>query len=129
MLIRAFDVLNNMGSQTVSFNVVRGLKPSIANLYINGPIRDKATLRVYNNRKGSVLNVTLQVYDMHGKLHYTQTQSGEENIDDYYEFEWNITGSVGLVPPGIYIARVGISTADGDEDKVAKKIIVLGTQK
>ena len=125
MMIRAFDVLNNMGSLTVNFNVVKGLKPSIANLYIKGPVRDKATIRVYNNRKGSVLNVNLWIYDMHGKLHYKQSLSGEENIDDYYEFEWNITSSVGLVPPGIYIARVGISTADGEEDKVAKKILVI----
>lgn len=125
MMIRAFDVLNNMGSLTVNFNVVKGLKPSIANLYIKGPVRDKATIRVYNNRKGSVLNVNLWIYDMHGKLHYRQSLSGEENIDDYYEFEWDITSSVGLVPPGIYIARVGISTADGDEDKVAKKILVI----
>jgi len=125
MLIRAFDVLNNMGSLTLNCNVVKGLKPSIANLYIKGPVRDKATIRVYNNRKGSVLNVNLWIYDMHGKLHYTQSHSGEENIDDYYEFEWNITNSVGLIPPGIYIARVGISTTDGDEEKTEKKILVL----
>ncbi|MBQ9363504.1 MAG: type IX secretion system sortase PorU [Bacteroidaceae bacterium] len=129
MLIRAFDVLNNMGSTTLNFNVVKGLKPDVTDLYIKTPIRDSATIRVYSDRKGSILNVNLWIYDMHGKLHYAQSLSGEENIGDYYEFEWDITGTVGLVPPGIYIARVGISTTDGEECKIAKKILVTGTQK
>ncbi|MBQ9642159.1 MAG: type IX secretion system sortase PorU [Bacteroidaceae bacterium] len=129
MLIRAFDILNNMGSTTLNFNVVKGLKPDVSYLAVTAPIRDNATLRVYSDRKGSILNVNLWIYDMHGKLHYAQTLSGEENIGDYYEFDWNITGTVGLVPPGIYIARVGISTADGEECKISKKIFVVGTQK
>lgn len=129
MLIRAFDVLNNMGSITVNFNVVRGLKPEIAWLYVKGPVRDNANIHVYTDRKGSIIDVNLWVYDMHGKLHYTQKQSGEENIDDYYEFDWNITNSLGVVPPGIYIVRVGVSTADGEEAKLSKKILVLGRQK
>jgi hypothetical protein len=126
MLIRAFDVLNNMGSTTLNFNVIKGLKPDVTNLYIKTPVRDSAVIRVYSDRKGSILNVNLWVYDMHGKLHYAQSQSGEENIGDYYEFEWDITGTVGVVPPGVYIARVGISTSDGEECKTAKKILVVG---
>ncbi|MBR2154133.1 MAG: type IX secretion system sortase PorU [Bacteroidaceae bacterium] len=129
MLIRAFDVLNNMGSTTLNFNVIKGLKPDVTNLYIKTPVSDNVTMRVYSDRKGSILNVNLWVYDMYGKLHYAQSQSGEENIGDYYEFEWNITGTVGLVPPGVYIARVGISTADGEECKTAKKILIVGSNK
>jgi hypothetical protein len=129
MLIRAFDVLNNMGCITLTFNVVPGLKPEVAHLQICGPVREKATFRVYSNRKGSIINVSLNIFDTNGKQHYTYSLKGEENIDDYYEFDWNITNSLGLVPPGIYIARVGLSTADGDEDRIAKKFIVFGREK
>ena len=129
MLIRAFDTFNNIGTQTLTFNVVSGLKPALAHLYIAGPVKEKALFRVYSDRKGSIINVTLWIHDMHGKLHYTQTLSGEENLDDYYEFEWNITNTIGLTPPGIYIARVGVSTDNGEEAKIAKKFIVLGNQK
>lgn len=125
MLIRAYDVFNNMGSKTLTFNVVPGLKPELAHLYVSAPVRDKAVFRVYSDRRGSVIDVTLRIYDLHGQLLYTQKQTGEENVDEYYEFEWNLTSTVGLVPPGVYIARVGVSTADGEEGWIAKKFLVM----
>ncbi len=128
MVIRAFDVLNNMGTRTLTFNVVRGLKPQIAHLYISGPVRDKALFRVYSDRKGSVIDVKLWIHDMYGKLYYTQSLDGQENNDNYYEFEWNLTSTIGLAPPGIYIARVGVSTVEGEEGKIAKKFLVLGSK-
>lgn len=128
MQIRAFDVLNNMGTTTVNFNVVRGLKPEIAHLWISGPVRDKAVFRVFSDRKGSIIDVTLWIHDMHAKLYYTQTLKREENIDDYYEFEWDLTSTIGLAPPGIYIARVGINTTDSEQGKIAKKFMVLGSK-
>lgn len=126
MLIRAFDTRNNVGTKTLEFNVVKGLKPDIAYIHIGGPVRDKATIRVYSDRKGSIINVNMWVYDLNGHMLYKQTVSGEENLDDYYEMEWNIPSTRGIVPPGIYAIRIGLSTSDGEEALLGKKIMVLG---
>lgn len=129
MIIRAFNVLNQMGTKTIHFSVVHGQKPDIGYIRIFGPVYDTAKIHVYSNRRGSLINVNLWVYDVYGKLMYQQSHTGEENNEEYYEFEWNITSSVGVVPPGIYVARVGLSTSDGEEDTIGKKFLVVGNKK
>ncbi len=129
MIIRAFDVLNNMGTKTIHFKVVRGQKPELANLHIFGPVYDTAKMHVYSNRRGSTINVNLWIYDVYGKLLYQQSQNGEENNGTYYEFVWNLTSTVGIIPPGIYVARVGLSTTNGEEDTISKKFLVVGNKK
>ena len=129
MIIRAFDVLNNIGTKTLNFRVVRGLKPELSHLHVFGPVYDTAKIHVYSDRKGSIINVNLWIYDIYGKLMYQQSQTGEENNGDYYEFEWNLTSTIGLAPPGIYIARVGVSTTNGEEETIAKKFLVVGNKK
>lgn len=129
MIIRAFNVLNQMGTKTIHFTVVHGLKPDIANIRIFGPVYDTAKIHVYSNRRGSFINVNLWIYDVYGKLMYQQSHTGEENNEAYYEFEWNLTSTVGVVPPGIYIARVGLSTSNGEEDTIGKKFLVVGNKK
>ena len=129
MIIRAFNVLNQMGTKTIHFTVAHGQKPDIANIRIFGPVYDIAKIHVYSNRRGSLINVNLWIYDVYGKLMYQQSHSGEENNDTYYEFEWNLTSTVGVVPPGIYVARVGLSTVDGEEDTIGKKFLVVGNKK
>lgn len=133
LLIRAFDVYNNVSAKILRFNVVRGLKPDIFEMVIVNsddplqPIYDKATIYVYNNRKGTDLDVTLRIYSTAGQVLLQKEAEGKErrNNSDCYTFKWIITETTGALKPDIYIARVSVSTSDGKEAHKAKKFFTI----
>lgn len=129
LLIRAFDIYNNVSTKTLRFKVVKGLKPELADMKIfnsndpSKPIYDQVTIQVINNRKGTDLDVMLRIYSTAGQLLYETEAKGKErrNNADCYTFKWNITETRGSLKPDIYIARMSISTSDGKEAHIAKK--------
>lgn len=123
LLFRAWDILNNPSSMTVLFNVKEGLKPNILDFQIQGPVDGVLTLVIENDRPQSVLDVDVKIYDMSGRqvCHLGETSSSNTS---YYTFTCNLNAKGGHLPPGVYICKASIATADGASASKSQKFLV-----
>ena len=126
--LRVWDVYNNMSEKTISFNVVNGLAPDIADVYCAGnPASVEASFYVRHNRPDAVVSVTIEVYDLMGRLVWNTTQSGRSDMYTSAPVTWDLTDMSGRrVPRGIYVYRATISTDGVKEATKSKKLAVTG---
>ena len=124
--LRVWDVYNNVSERTITFRVVKGLAPEIADIYtiFNGTA-DETAFYVKHNRPDAVLSVSIQVYDLMGREVWNTTQSGRSDMFTAVPVVWNMTDSGGRrVPRGIYIYRATISTDGVQVATKSKKLAV-----
>ena len=123
LLFRAWDILNNPSTMTVLFNVQEGLKPNILDFQIQGPVDGVLTLVIENDRPQSVLDVDVQIYDMSGRqvCHVGETSSSATSL---YTFTCNLNAKGSHLPPGVYICKASIATANGASASKSKKFLV-----
>ena len=124
--LRVWDVYNNVSDKTISFNVVNGLAPEIADVYAtSNPASVETSFYVKHNRPDAVMTVTIEVYDLMGRLVWKTTQSGRSDMYRTNPVTWDLIDNGGRrVPRGIYVYRATI-TADGlKEATKAKKLAV-----
>jgi hypothetical protein len=116
---RAWDMFNNSSTASLNFQVVKGLDPKIYSVttYPN-PVTSTGVVNVeiLFDQQDEVLETTVYLYDIGGKLMHTHTQN---NIDG---IRWDM-GHLS-VNPGIYVYQVKIKTATSDWVSKAGKIIV-----
>ena len=126
--LRVWDVYSNMGEKTITFNVVNGLAPEIADVYCaNNPASVETSFYVKHNRPEAVVSVTIEVYDLMGRLVWKTTQSGRSDMYTSTPVTWDLTDGGGRrVPRGIYVYRATISTDGIKEATKAKKLAVTG---
>ena len=126
--LRVWDVYNNVSEKTISFNVVHGLAPDIADVYCaSNPASVETSFYVKHNRPDAVVSVTIEVYDLMGRLVWSTTQSGRSDMYTTTPVTWDLTDSGGRrVPRGIYVYRATISTDGIKEATKAKKLAVAG---
>ena len=126
--LRVWDVYNNMGEKTISFNVVNGLAPEIADIYCAAnPASVETSFYVRHNRPDAVVSVTIEVYDLMGRRVWSTTQSGRSDMYTSTPVTWDLTDASGRrVPRGIYVYRATISTDGIKEATKAKKLAVTG---
>jgi hypothetical protein len=124
---RVWDVANNPTLHTFSFEVVENLKPAIATVIVTPvPARERLQFLIRHNRPESALQVSIQVYDMTGRLQWHREENGSSAIDTPYAVDWNLTSNSGSrLRPGIYIYRAAIRTANTEEASQSGKFIVL----
>ena len=126
--LRVWDVYNNVGEKTITFNVVNGLAPEIADVYCAGnPASVETSFYVKHNRPDAVMTVTIEVYDLMGRMVWSTTQAGRSDMYTSTPVTWDLIDSSGRrVPRGIYVYRATI-TADGIKEATkAKKLAVAG---
>ena len=126
--LRVWDVYNNVGEKTINFNVVNGLAPEIADVYCAAnPASVETSFYVKHNRPDAVVSVTINVYDLMGRLVWSTTQSGRSDMYTSTPVTWDLTDLGGRrVPRGIYVYRATISTDGVKEATKAKKLAVAG---
>ena len=126
--LRVWDVYNNVGEKTISFNVVNGLAPEIADVYCAAnPASVETSFYVKHNRPDAVVGVTIEVYDLMGRMVWKTTQSGRSDMYVSTPVTWDLTDFGGRrVPRGIYVYRATISTDGVREATRAKKLAVTG---
>lgn len=124
---KAWDVLNNSTTYTFQFEVEKGLRPSLINLYASqSPDRSQVTFHLTHNRPGSNMRVGIMVYDLTGRLQWRHEESGSSDMFKDYTITWDLTNNMGSkIRTGIYIYRAAISTDNSKEATDAKKIILL----
>ena len=126
--LRVWDVYNNVSEKTIQFVVVNGLKPEIAEVYCTGnPARDETSFYVKHDRPDAVVNVTIEVYDMMGRMVWKTVQAGRSDMYTSIPVTWDLIDLGGRrVPRGIYVYRATISTDGVKEATKSKKLAVTG---
>ncbi len=124
---RAWDILNNSSSTTLSFNVVNALKPELENIYCTkNPARDDTSFIVTHNRKGSDVSVEIEVMTMAGRPLWKKTAKGASSSGGSFVVDWNLcTESGGKLQTGVYLYRVRLSSDGSDTVSKAKKLIII----
>ncbi len=126
--LRVWDVYNNVSEKTITFNVVKGLAPEIADIYCAAnPASVETSFYVKHNRPDAVVSVTIEVFDLMGRRVWSTTQSGRSDMYTSTPVTWDLIDMSGRrVPRGIYIYRATISTDGIKEATKAKKLAVAG---
>ena len=122
----AWDILNNPSTTTLKFNVVKGLTPNITNVYCsNNPAKTNTTFIVSHDRSGSNVEMTIEVFDISGRLLWNHTENTQAESATF-TYDWDLTtDSGGRLQSGVYLYRVRLTSEGKNEATKAKKLIVL----
>jgi len=128
LLFRAWDVLNNSSTAQLSFNVVKGLSPTLFNVSCTqNPARTSTTFIINHDRTGSMMDVELDIFDMSGRQLWHHEESGV-STDATYTLTWNLNVDGGQrLQTGVYLYRVSVSCEGSKKVSKAKKLIVIGS--
>ena len=120
LTFRAWDLLNNSNSQSIDFEVVNGLTPSIFKIYnYPNPVKSNTRIIVDHDRPETVLKTTVDIFDLSGRKIWSFEQSNADEIN------WDLLGNDGhKVQSGIYLYRVSIKTDDSETYSKTNKMFI-----
>ncbi|MDR2057160.1 MAG: type IX secretion system sortase PorU [Dysgonamonadaceae bacterium] len=127
LAFKVWNILNRSSSDSIYFNVVKGLKPNLYDITAtNIPAREFTKFRLLHDRPESTIDVEIFVYDLTGRTVWSHKETGSSSWLKQYDIEWNLINGFGTrVEQGIYVYRAIIRTPEGDEATKAKKLIIL----
>ncbi len=117
---RVWDLMNNSTTKTLDFEVVKGLNPTIFNVFnYPNPVVEDTRIVVEHDRPETILKTTVDIFDMAGRRIWSFTQS---SADEIY---WDLVGANSQkVSRGLYMFRVTIQNDDSTiQSKIAKMIV------
>ena len=125
LTLRAWDVLNNPGSTSLSFEVDPELKPSILKLTATrNPALTQTQFLLTYDRPGADCSFTIEVFDFTGRLVWSHTGTAN-NDSGYHTVSWNLTNGMGSpLNSGVYLYRVRLSCDESEETTQAQKLII-----
>lgn len=126
LTFRAWDIMNNPSTATLTFNVVKGLTPGIVDVTCSeNPARESTTFIVTHDRSGTAVDIDLTVYDVSGRPLWKHAEKGV-TLSGAYTVKWNLctTGGARLAP-GIYLCRVRMSAAGTGTASKTRKVMVI----
>ena len=128
LLFRAWDIFNNSSISTLSFVVDPNLQPGIAVDCTQNPASTATTFIISHDREGSMLDVTLEVFDTSGRKLWEKRESGL-STGQTYTLDWDLTvGSGSRLHAGVYLYRILVGAAGGEKASKAKKLIIVGNK-
>ena len=126
LLFRAWDVLNNSSTAELTFNVVKGLTPTLYSVSCTqNPARTSTTFIISHDQMGSTVDVELEVFDVSGRTLWRHNESGV-STDGAYTVNWNLTVDGGhRLQTGVYLYRASVSSEGGKKASKARKLVVI----
>ena len=126
LLFRAWDILNNSSTAELTFNVVKGLEPTITDVTCTAnPATTATSFRIIHDRRGCEMDVILDVFDFAGRHLWSYSESGL-STDNMYTVDWNLTIDGGRrLQTGVYLYRVRVSSEGSSYASKTKKLIIL----
>lgn len=123
---KAWDIMNNLTTTELTFNVVNGLCPGLIDINCTAnPATTSTTFIISHDRAGSNIDVEIEVFDMSGRPLWKHSESGV-SANNNYTVDWDLTGSNGgKLQTGVYIYRVKLGGGGSDMVSKAKKLIVI----
>lgn len=127
--LRIWDTAGNVAEKTIEFFVQNGLAPKIYDIYSDAnPATTEANFYITNNRPDAKATITISVYNLMGKLEWTATQSGRNDMLQSFPVTWDLCDMAGRrVPRGIYIYKAEITT-DGKHFATESKKLAVAAQ-
>ncbi len=127
--LRIWDTAGNVAEKTIEFFVTNGLAPKIYDIYSDAnPATTEANFYITHNRPDAKATITISVYNLMGKLEWTTTQSGRNDMLQSFPVTWNLCDMAGRrVPRGIYIYKAEITT-DGEHFATESKKLAVAAQ-
>ncbi len=125
--VKAWDVNNNSGVGYVDFEVANGNIVKVQELinYPN-PFTDKTHFRFEHNHPDEEMETVINIYTSGGSHVRTIKQSFTPTGSHSDEIEWDGTSDTGaLLPSGMYLYRMNISTAKGSETTAYQKLVIV----
>ena len=124
---RAWDVLNNSSTAELTFQVVRGLEPTLFSVDVtHNPATTGTTFMINHDRNGGMMEVEIDVYDLSGRLLWKHNEGGI-STSSAYTVDWDLrTDGGGRLQTGVYVYRAAISSDGSRRVSKAKKLIVVG---
>ena len=124
---RASDVQNNTSQVTLDFNVVGGLMAD--NIWIDAtdnPARTSTTFIVSHDMGNTPIDVTIEVFDMTGKLLWAGEERGAQTVGNYTR-TWDLVCTDGhVLSAGVYLYRAKVAAQGSAKTSKARKLIVQG---
>ncbi|GHV57071.1 peptidase C25 [Bacteroidia bacterium] len=125
LIFKVWDILNNSTVDSLRFTVEKGLLPRLSNVYATpNPAKTITVFTLEHDRPESVLEVELRVYDLTGRMVWSQSEIN--SLQPSQRIEWDLKNGQGQrVSPGIYVYQAILKTSGGKEATKSKKLIVL----
>lgn len=127
LTVKAWDVNNNSGEGSVNFLVRDGAVVAVQKLgnYPN-PFRDNTNFIFEHNHPDEDLSAEINIYNTSGvfvrKIRQDFVTTGSRSI----EITWDGTDNNGAkLPAGVYIYRMKISTAQGEQHTAYQKLVIV----
>ena len=123
---RAWDILNNSSTAELTFNVVKGLEPTLYSVSCTeNPASTTTTFIVNHDYTGSNLDVDIDIFDISGRHLWTYSDTGVASTGTYTT-DWNLTIDGGeRLQTGVYLYCVRISADGSSKVSKAKKLIII----
>lgn len=121
LTFKVWDLLNNSSTQTVEFEVEKGLEPEIFSIknYPN-PVKSYTKFVIEHDRPETVLNTQVDIYDLSGRQIWSFKQS---TLD---EIHWDVNDNTGRkLSIGVYLYRISIQTNSNIVRSRMNKLIVV----
>lgn len=124
--LRVWDTSGNSTSESVDFAVAEGLSPEIFDVYTDtNPASESARFYLSHNRPDEQLTVTVSVYNLLGRLIWSDSITALSDMFTSTPLTWNLCDAAGRrVPRGIYVYRAEILTSDGGHSTASKRLAV-----
>lgn len=126
LTMKAWDLLNNSGSSTISFNVNSSQKPKLYNCYAYpNPASESVKFIFEHDQPLSKLNMSVDIINLNGEVLW------QKSTTDYFDdnkayIQWDLTTNSGSkITKGLYLYRINVkSTDDNIISSISNKIII-----
>lgn len=128
LLVRVWDVMNNVAEATVNFVVAEREELVIQDLFnYPNPFSETTTFSFEHNRPDEELQIDLFITDMSGRIVNQQSQVLTPGGTRTLNMTWDGTGGRGAkVSSGLYVFRLVVrSKADGSEAEQSERLVYL----
>lgn len=123
---RAWDILNNSSSTELTFNVVKGLTPTLYSVGVTtNPAYSSTTFIINHDRTGSDMDIRIDLFDTSGRILWRYEESSVPT-SSAYTIDWDLTTNTGArLQTGVYLYRIYVSCESGKATSKTKKLIVI----
>lgn len=125
--MKVWDVANNSASAYTEFVVANSAEMALDHvLNYPNPFTTSTTFWVTHNRPGDILDVTVQVFSISGKLVKTLKTSQVSQGSTFNEITWDGRDDFGnKIGRGVYVYKVNVKSSDGMSAEAMEKLVIL----
>lgn len=125
--LKVWDVANNSATAYTEFVVANSAELALDHvLNYPNPFSNSTTFWLTHNRPGDVLDVTVQVFTVSGKMVKTIKTSQVSQGATFNEITWDGRDDFGnKIGKGVYVYRVMVKASDGVSAEAMEKLVIL----